>query len=136
MYCSSLSFIGPNKKKFSWKEANDGLNMEVRFTPLHVEPTTKPSKHQLYQDGAKNKGPVAKFTKRRRVTDPSKTCPTSVISPAKLVLDDRGVEMCDLVVITFCIIEKARRSKEDETFRGTGNMGETTRTAAFVTFSA
>ena len=136
MYCSSLTFIGPNKKKFSWKEANDGLKMEVSFTPLHVEPMTEPSKHQLYQDGAKDKGPVATFTKRRRVTDTSTTCPTSVISPAKLVLDDRGVEMRDLVVITFCLVEKARRKKEDSTFRGTGNMGETTRTAAFVTFSA
>jgi hypothetical protein len=44
--------------------------------------------------------------------------------PAKLVLDDRGSGMRDLVVVTFCLSEKVRRSKQDSTFRGTGNMGE------------
>ncbi|KIM77448.1 hypothetical protein PILCRDRAFT_825413 [Piloderma croceum F 1598] len=106
MFKDSLSFAGPNKKRFSWKKVNDGLNIE------------------LYQDGAKNKAPIAKFTKRRRVTHRDTIPPTSEIMPAKLVLDGRGLGMRDLVVITFCLSEKARRSKEDSTFHGVGNMGE------------
>jgi hypothetical protein len=44
--------------------------------------------------------------------------------PAELVLDDRGSRMRDLVVITFCLSEKARRSKQDSMLRGSGDMGE------------
>jgi hypothetical protein len=54
--------------------------------------------------------------------------------PAKLVLDDQGSGMRDLVVITFCLSEKARRSKEDSTFRGEGNMGEGMGMVGFVSF--
>lgn len=38
------------------------------------------------------------------------------------------------MVITFCLMEKARRSKEDATFRGTGNMGEMSGVAAYASF--
>jgi hypothetical protein len=51
------------------------------------------------------------------------------MSPAKIVLDERGLEMRDLVVITFCLTEKVRRSKEHWVFQGTGNVGEAARTA-------
>ena len=105
MYCSSLSFISPDKKNIIWKKANDGLNIEVSFTRFR-------SNHILNQ------------------ANTSMTRPTSVISPAKTVPDGRGVEIRDLVVITFGLMKKARRAQEDSTFRG--SMGEAVRTAAFA----
>ena len=119
-----MSFTGPNKKKFSWKKVNDGLNIEVSFlVHCHTVLLIKP-KHKLYQDGTKNKAPIAKYTRRRRVTHRDTIPPTSKIMPAELVLDDRGSRMRDLVVITFCLSEKVRRSKQDYMLRGSGNMGE------------
>lgn len=121
-----MSFTGPNKKKFTWKKIEGGLTVEVKSYPTDLLRWLKGILSQLYQDGAKNKAPIAKFTKQKRVTDTTTTPPVTYMSPAKIVLDERGLGMCDLVVITFCLTEKGRRAKDDATFLGNASLGNVT----------
>ena len=77
---------------------------------------------KLYQEGIKRKSPIAIFTKSRRVTtDPNADPPVSEIVPAKIVLDEEALGIRDLVIITLCLVEKAKRQREEALFLGTGN---------------
>lgn len=74
---------------------------------------------KLYQEGTKRKSPIAKFTKSRRITtDPNTDPPTSEIVPAKIVLDEEALDIRDMVVVTLCLVEKARRQSEEGLFSG------------------
>jgi len=106
MFKEGYSFSVSKKKKYIWKRSQAGLNVE------------------LYQEGTKRKSPIAIFTKSRRVTtDPNADPPISEIVPAKIVLDEEALDIRDLVVITLCLVEKARRQREEALFSGTGSGG-------------
>jgi hypothetical protein len=62
----------------------------------------------LYSEADK-KSPVAQFTKSVKSQDKSQPGGT----PATLVLDERGQEIQDLVVISFLLLEKEKRANGD-----------------------
>ena len=57
------------------------------------------------------------------MTDPSTDPPTSEVVPAKIVLDKDALEIQDLVVITFLLVEKGRRWIDDAVFRDNNITG-------------
>jgi len=85
-----------DKKKFKWKGNGPGLALE------------------LYQEDDKAR-PIAKFMKSKRLLNKTIAPPTTEMSTAKLILDGRGSDICDIVVISFCFLEKSRRAREAST---------------------
>jgi len=85
-----------DKRNFKWKGNGPGLALE------------------LYQADDKE-NPIAKFMKSKRVLNKSTIPPTTEMSIAKLVLDGRGSDISDIVVISFCFLEKSRRAREAST---------------------
>ena len=62
------------------------------------------------------KSPIAKFIKPQRVPSPPGTSRhEQQWTPAQLVVDARGEEILDIVVISFLVLEKTRRHHENST---------------------
>jgi len=87
-----------NKNNYKWKGNGSGLALE------------------LYQEDDKIE-PIAKFFKSKRVLNKTTTPPTTEMSTAKLILDGRGSDICDIVVISFCFfgeVQAGTRSFDTE----------------------
>jgi len=61
----------------------------------------------------KKSGPIAKFKKEYRYHDRFSNPPRDVFSPATLTFSQRGEDIQDLAVISFLLLEKVRRIKEN-----------------------
>lgn len=83
------------------------------------------AKQQLYIESDKT-SPIAQFRKSRRIVD---QVANAGEKPATLTVNNIGEEILDLVVISFLVLEKARRGTETSTL----NRAEG---AAFGGFSA
>ncbi|KDQ57340.1 hypothetical protein JAAARDRAFT_35968 [Jaapia argillacea MUCL 33604] len=87
----TVTFEDTNGRKFKWKGNAPGLALE------------------LYGSDDKTR-PIARFQKSAK--DYTSNPPS--ITPAKLLIDSRGMEICDLIVISFLMLEKDRRLSENE----------------------
>lgn len=67
---------------------------------------------QLYSKTDK-KHPVARFKKSYRYKDHKQSPPRDVYDPATLTVTGLGLEILDTVVISFCLLEKGRRTREN-----------------------
>ncbi|KAK0485180.1 hypothetical protein IW261DRAFT_1461115 [Armillaria novae-zelandiae] len=76
-------------RKYKWKGNGPGLSFE------------------LYRGDDKIQ-PIARFLKSRRTADLTYTL-------AQLIFDERGEEIRDLIVISFLVLEKSRRTAENST---------------------
>ncbi|KAF8060713.1 hypothetical protein FPV67DRAFT_1655373 [Lyophyllum atratum] len=89
-------------RKLKWKGNGPGLSFEARA-----------ASSQLFAEDD-NKEPLVRFHKSRTVQNGRQ--------PARLVMDSRGVEIQDIAVVSFLVLEKSRRSRENSTLnRAAGN---------------
>lgn len=59
--------------------------------------------------------PIARFKKSRRILGQSVSSSRLQFTPAQLVLDSRAEDVQELVVISFLVLEKSRRARENST---------------------
>ncbi|GLB40463.1 hypothetical protein LshimejAT787_0803340 [Lyophyllum shimeji] len=83
-------------RNFKWKGNAPGLSFE------------------LYAEDDKEE-PVVRFHKSRTVWDRAVRPPTSTVQPARLVVNSRWVEIQDIAVVSFLVLEKSRRARENST---------------------
>ncbi|KAK0223186.1 hypothetical protein IW262DRAFT_1295025 [Armillaria fumosa] len=76
-------------RKYKWRGNGSGLSFE------------------LYREDDKIQ-PIARFQKSRRTA-------VSTYTRAQLIFDERGEEIRDLIVISFLVLEKSRRTTENST---------------------
>ncbi|KAJ2925096.1 hypothetical protein H1R20_g12008, partial [Candolleomyces eurysporus] len=98
----TVYFTDLNGRNFEWKGNAPRLGFE------------------LYSETDK-KNPVARFKKSYRYKDHKQSPPKEVYDPATLTVTGLGLEILDTVVISFCILEKGRRVREN----GAANMAAT-----------
>ncbi|KAG9039452.1 hypothetical protein FRB95_010741 [Tulasnella sp. JGI-2019a] len=89
-----VSFKDDQGRKYTWKGLGAGLQLQ-----LHADDNFNPNM------------PIAQFQRTRR--DYS-TQPATVF-PAMLFMTPRGVEIKELVIFTFLVLEKVRRTDENST---------------------
>lgn len=89
----TVTFEDHAGRKYKWKGNGPGLSFE------------------LYRKDDKIQ-PIARFQKSRRTAD-------STYTLAQLIFDERGEEIRDLIVISFLVLEKTRRTTENSTMNMT-----------------
>lgn len=78
---------------------------------------------ELYSEGDK-KEPLVRFHKSRTIWNRAVQPPTSAIEPARLVMDSRGVEIQDIAVVSFLVLEKSRRARENSTMNRADSIAQ------------
>jgi hypothetical protein len=76
---------------------------------------------QLFAEDDK-KEPMARFIRSLNLTNRKVTPHTTTYQPAQLVLDHRGAEAQDLVIISFLVLERRRREADNESGTRAGAM--------------
>jgi len=89
-FVSHVTFIANDGKEYIWKGNDIGSSLE------------------LYSHEDK-KSPIAKYQKPRYVASGSKER-----TPPALLFDERGAEVMDDVLVTWCLLEKTRRGRDPE----------------------
>ena len=72
----------------------------------------------LDEDSAR---PVARFCKSRPVWNGNQYTTPSAVEPARLLMDDRGMEIQEVAVVSFLVLEKSRRAGENSTLNRANN---------------
>lgn len=103
----TVTFHDHTGRTFKWKGNAPGLQLE------------------LYCDGDK-KRPIARFYKSRRLLNRQTNPHSEAYSPAHLLLDSRGEQIMDLIVISFLVLEKSRRFNENSTMSRADVLGTPT----------
>lgn len=91
-------------RNFKWKGNGPGLSFE------------------LFAEDDK-KEPLVRFHKSRTVWNRTAQPPTSTTQPARLVMDSRGAEIQDIAVVSFLVLEKSRRARENSTLNRADSVG-------------
>ncbi|PBK75623.1 hypothetical protein ARMSODRAFT_1079833 [Armillaria solidipes] len=85
----TVTFEDHAGRKYKWKGNGPGLSFELHREDDKIQP-------------------IARFQKPRRTAD-------STYTRAQLIFDERGEEIRDLIVISFLVLEKSRRTTENST---------------------
>ena len=94
------------------------MQFEVGSSPL-IQKRYLRAKQQLYIETDKI-SPIAQFRKSRRIVN---QVANAEKKPATLTVNDVGKEIMDLVVISFLVLEKARRGTETSTLNRARSEG-------------
>ncbi|KII89831.1 hypothetical protein PLICRDRAFT_52976 [Plicaturopsis crispa FD-325 SS-3] len=92
-------------RKFKWKRNGPDMSLEC-----------------FASDDKRN--PVARFVKPKRYMNDETDPPSRAESPATIHLDLRGADMQDLIVISWCFLEKSRRARERPTLNRADGKAE------------
>lgn len=103
------------KSMMPFKESvtfEDGIGRHFKWKGLG----TAPLPLELYSEDNK-KHPIAQFVKSHSIFTSSPTDPSPSLQrvQAKLLVDERGQQILDLVVVSFLVLEKNRRAIENAT---------------------
>ncbi|KAF9266479.1 hypothetical protein L218DRAFT_922065 [Marasmius fiardii PR-910] len=103
----TVTFQDFSGRSYKWKGNAPGLSLEL-FSELD------------------KKNPITRFIKPHRILnqDPTINPQQYQWTPAQLVLDERGEDIIDLVVISFLVLEKTRRANENSTTNRADVLGQ------------
>ncbi|KAF8883018.1 hypothetical protein BD779DRAFT_1612370 [Infundibulicybe gibba] len=90
----TVTFQGFSGRKYKWKGNGPGMQFE------------------LYMEADKAQ-PIARFQKSRHIKNRS----------ARLLIDERGQEIQDMIVVSFLVLEKSRRARENSTINRADAIG-------------
>jgi hypothetical protein len=80
------------------------------------------SRIKLYSKDDK-KNPIVRFRKSLNLVNRKVDPPTTDARPAMLLLSSKGVEIQDIAVISFLVLEKSRRATESSTINRADSAG-------------
>jgi len=108
---SSVTFKDEKGRSWKWKNVKGGGQMTVCLVSFPDPSSLTFAIFQLYLAG--DKTPAAGYLHSLKYTDRSVDPPVRKTREPTLTLDPRGQEIKDLVVVSFLILEKERRLKEN-----------------------
>ncbi|KAG6839704.1 hypothetical protein C0991_012441 [Blastosporella zonata] len=97
-----------------WKDVRSDIITFGAAKPISVSSWLRKSLIPMLflDEGPDNKEPLVRFCKTRINWHGADKTPSSSTEPARLLIDDRGMEIKDIAVVSFLVLEKTRRARE------------------------